>query len=227
MDSNIDPISATEQQLMALKPMLNTLPQVVISGCLMGEKVRYDGGHKRQQHLHERLEEFVTLRSFCPEVAAGMGIPREPIHWIETRQDKLELQQVTAPHTSYEIPVRDACEDWLATYAVDAAILKARSPSCGVGTTPVVSTRGQLLPTIDGLWVQCIKRHVSSALIVDESFIAQRADTLWFVTLLYLRQIEQQASAPIQWAQQALTLDTPEQQRQAIYSLLPSILLKD
>lgn len=206
--------------------MFEILPQVVVSGCLMGEKVRYDGGHKRQQQLQEGLEEFVTLRSFCPEVAAGMGIPREPIHWIETSQNTLELQQVTAPHRLYEVPVRNACESWLTAHVVDAAILKARSPSCGAGTTPVVSARGQHLRTIDGLWVQCIKSHTSSALIIDESFLAQPANILWFVTLLYLRQLERQATVPIEWSQDPLSLDSSTQQREAIYRQLPSILLE-
>ncbi len=48
-----------------------------ISACLLGEKVRYDGGHKLDRFLTETLGEYVEYLPVCPEVECGMGVPRE------------------------------------------------------------------------------------------------------------------------------------------------------
>ena len=51
-----------------------------ISSCLLGEKVRHDGGHKLDRYLTDTLGEYVEYVSVCPEVEAGLGIPRESMH---------------------------------------------------------------------------------------------------------------------------------------------------
>lgn len=55
-----------------------------VSQCLLGDKVRYDGGHKRNQFLTETLSELLEFRPVCPEVAIGLGIPRKPIRLVIT-----------------------------------------------------------------------------------------------------------------------------------------------
>src|SRR5687767_7091093 len=54
-------------------------PRVGISRCLLGDLVRYDGGHKREPDLVEALGRVVEWVSVCPEVEVGMGVPREPV----------------------------------------------------------------------------------------------------------------------------------------------------
>ena len=51
-----------------------------ISSCLLGEKVRYDGGHKLDHFITETLGKFVEFVPVCPEVECGLGIPREAMH---------------------------------------------------------------------------------------------------------------------------------------------------
>lgn len=53
-----------------------------ISQCLMGDKVRYDGGHKRNRFLMDVLTAVVEFRPVCPEVAIGLGVPRKPIRLV-------------------------------------------------------------------------------------------------------------------------------------------------
>ena len=64
-------------------------PRVGVSSCLLGEAVRWDGGHKRDAGLVERVGRDVDWVPVCPEVEMGLGTPREPINlvWIngETR----------------------------------------------------------------------------------------------------------------------------------------------
>src|SRR5438105_1154407 len=50
-----------------------------ISACLLGQAVRWDGGHKRDPFLAETLGRFVEWVPVCPEVELGLGVPREPI----------------------------------------------------------------------------------------------------------------------------------------------------
>jgi uncharacterized protein YbgA (DUF1722 family)/uncharacterized protein YbbK (DUF523 family) len=58
-------------------------PLVGISTCLLGENVRYDGGHKLDRYLRDVLGRFVDYVPVCPEVECGLGVPREAIHLEE------------------------------------------------------------------------------------------------------------------------------------------------
>jgi len=51
-----------------------------VSACLLGERVRYDGGHKLDRLLIDALGEDVTFVPVCPEVECGLGVPREAMH---------------------------------------------------------------------------------------------------------------------------------------------------
>ena len=53
-----------------------------VSSCLLGEEVRFDGGHKRDSFLLEKLGSMVEWVSVCPEVEVGLGTPREAIQLI-------------------------------------------------------------------------------------------------------------------------------------------------
>jgi uncharacterized protein YbbK (DUF523 family) len=55
-------------------------PRIGISRCLLGDEVRYDGGHKRDAFLVSTFGRFVDWVPVCPEVEAGMGTPREAVH---------------------------------------------------------------------------------------------------------------------------------------------------
>ncbi|HNA59992.1 MAG TPA: DUF523 domain-containing protein, partial [Elusimicrobiota bacterium] len=61
--------------------MKQTAPlRVGISACLLGQKVRYDGGHKRDAFAADLLGRFVEFVPVCPEMEIGLGTPRESIH---------------------------------------------------------------------------------------------------------------------------------------------------
>jgi uncharacterized protein YbgA (DUF1722 family)/uncharacterized protein YbbK (DUF523 family) len=114
--------------------------RIGISRCLIGDAVRYDGGHKRDPFLVSTFGRFVEWVPVCPEVEAGMGTPREPIHLVASAGGALSAGQ----------PVRlvgvNSGEDWTARMARFAAsrvrelksadlagyVLKNDSPSCGL-----------------------------------------------------------------------------------------------
>ncbi len=105
---------------------------VGVSQCLLGEQVRFDGGHKRSRYLTDVLAQFIEFRPVCPEVAIGLGIPRKPIRLV-VKDDQTRVVGVADP----EMDVTDA----LVAQAEAAAaqmpdicgyVFMQNSPSCGV-----------------------------------------------------------------------------------------------
>ena len=100
--------------------------KVGISACLLGQKVRYDGGHKSDDFLVGTLSRFVRYVPICPEVELGLGTPRESIH-LERRTDGVHLVGVrshedhTAAMTRYAAERAEALvRDDLAGYVFKA-----------------------------------------------------------------------------------------------------------
>jgi uncharacterized protein YbbK (DUF523 family) len=103
-----------------------------ISSCLLGEPVRFDGGHKYDQLINTQLAGRFEFRPCCPEVAIGLGIPREPVQLVRTGQG-IRVRGVNNP----DIDVTRKLEDYGNMTARELAdicgyIFKARSPSCGL-----------------------------------------------------------------------------------------------
>ena len=67
--------------------------RIGISSCLLGEKVRFDGGHKQDPFLTGTFGRFVEWVPVCPEVEAGLGTPREAMRLVRT-QDGIRLLTV-------------------------------------------------------------------------------------------------------------------------------------
>lgn len=118
-------------------------PRVGVSACLIGDQVRFDGGHARDTFVAESLDPFVTWIKVCPEMEAGLGTPREPIRLIgrpgairvastRTRRD------VTAE--LHDVSVRRAAA--LASQDLDGFVLKKDSPSCGLHRVRVYKDDG-------------------------------------------------------------------------------------
>jgi uncharacterized protein YbgA (DUF1722 family)/uncharacterized protein YbbK (DUF523 family) len=120
--------------------------RVGISACLLGDEVRFDGGHKRDAFLTEEFGRFVQWVPVCPEVEAGFGTPREAMH-LRRSHGELRLvtvktaQDVTAPMEQLirrRMPALDA--EHLSGY-----VLKKNSPSCGLERVKVYDRAGASL----------------------------------------------------------------------------------
>ena len=100
--------------------------KILVSACLLGENCKYNGGNNLREHV-VRLGQTHELIPVCPEVAAGLGIPRIP---IEIRDGEV----VRSDGVSVNDAIRAAVADILAKLPQDIAlcVLKARSPTCGV-----------------------------------------------------------------------------------------------
>lgn len=123
--------------------------RVGISSCLLGQKVRYDGGHKRDDYLADTLSRYVTFVPVCPEVEVGMGTPRESIR-LEKHGGEIRLRGVRSgvDHTE---PMRRYAEerlDALEKADLSGYVLKKDSPSCGMERVKVIGKGG--VPTKEG-----------------------------------------------------------------------------
>lgn len=107
--------------------------RVGISACLLGQEVRWDGGHKRDRFLTDTLAPFVEWVPVCPEVELGLGIPREPIR-LEGDADapRLVAARSRADHTEAMARLAAARVEELARQALAGYVLKKDSPSCGM-----------------------------------------------------------------------------------------------
>ena len=56
--------------------------QIGISSCLLGEEVRYNGGHKRSIICTDQLQKYFEYTPLCPEISIGLGVPRKPIRLV-------------------------------------------------------------------------------------------------------------------------------------------------
>lgn len=112
---------------------------VGISSCLLGESVRFDGGHKKDAYITGTLSHYFDFHPVCPEVAIGLGIPRPPIRLSRTDAGircvgvRDPLLDVTDRLTEYARS-RKSLHQRLCGY-----ILKKDSPSCGMERVKVFS----------------------------------------------------------------------------------------
>jgi uncharacterized protein YbbK (DUF523 family) len=106
---------------------------VGISSCLLGERVRYDGGHKANSYVAETLSNYFEFRTFCPELDIGLGVPRRPIRLIRKDSGKIHCISVDDSGQDYTEALTkcaDAQQHWHEKLC--AYILKSDSPSCGM-----------------------------------------------------------------------------------------------
>lgn len=102
--------------------------KILISACLLGQRVRYDGGHCLQEDPWlQELAAKKLLAPICPEMEAGLEVPREPIELkngevVNARGERL---------TQLFEPVFEKLEALLSEKDIKLAILKDKSPSCG------------------------------------------------------------------------------------------------
>ncbi len=104
-----------------------------ISSCLLGQKVRYDGGDKHDPYINGTLARFFEFVPVCPEMAIGLGVPRAPIHLVGDPA----APRAVGVHNP-DLDVTDRLTDYGRTMGRELAatisgyILKSRSPSCGM-----------------------------------------------------------------------------------------------
>ncbi|MBI3575179.1 MAG: DUF1722 domain-containing protein [Gammaproteobacteria bacterium] len=113
-----------------------------ISSCLLGQKVRYDGNHRRDGYITLTLGKYFEFVPVCPEVAIGLGVPRPPIRLVSSPAAPRAVGSadptldVTRKLTAYGQRTARTLDD------ISGYILKSRSPSCGIERVKIYGPGG-------------------------------------------------------------------------------------
>ncbi|MBT3813696.1 MAG: DUF523 and DUF1722 domain-containing protein [Gammaproteobacteria bacterium] len=140
---------------------MNNFPQKVrvgISSCLLGQSVRYDGGHKNNPYIVQTLGGFFEFVPFCPEVASGMGTPRPPIQLRATEQGVrcVGVKDHQLDVTEQLQNSANQQDHWLESLC--GYVLKKDSPSCGMERVKVYK-KDYPDRTGTGIFAQYIQDH--------------------------------------------------------------------
>ncbi|HEX9190713.1 MAG TPA: DUF523 and DUF1722 domain-containing protein [Candidatus Deferrimicrobiaceae bacterium] len=129
--------------------------RILVSSCLLGEKVRYDGGHKRDLFLLETLGPFVTWVPVCPEVDCGLTVPREAMRLVgDPESPRLVTGRTGEDHTDRMLRWADARLDELSRLDLCGYICKKDSPSSGMERVKVYGGEGAPARTGAGIFTR-------------------------------------------------------------------------
>ncbi len=139
-----------------------------ISACLLGEKVRYDGGDAKNAYITGTLGKFVRFEPVCPEVAIGLTTPREPIHLAGNRA----RPRAVAVNNS-RLDVTDKLEAYGRRQAgehgaISGYIFKSGSPSCGL-EVKVTGKRGHDSSNGVGVYARQIMERLEHLPVEEET----------------------------------------------------------
>lgn len=108
-----------------------------ISSCLLGQNVRYDGGHRLDAYITGTLGEYFEFHPFCPEMGIGLGAPRPTLHLV-TVDHAVHCVGIKNPDCDVTEPLRNYAEQQKHLHAeLCGYILKKNSPSCGMGRVKI------------------------------------------------------------------------------------------
>ncbi|MDX1810693.1 MAG: DUF523 and DUF1722 domain-containing protein [Gammaproteobacteria bacterium] len=142
--------------------------KIGISSCLLGQMVRYDGGHKHSAFITDRMGKYFEFQPYCPEVAIGLGVPRPPIQLVSV-EDDIRVRGIADSSADYTHA--------LSTYGeaivhelddVCGYIFKKNSPSCGMQQVPVHDENNTVISQGAGIYAAAIMRSRPELPVEDE-----------------------------------------------------------
>ena len=150
-------------------PDLTRPIRIGISSCLLGDEVRFDGGHKRDAFLTDTFGRFVEWVPVCPEVECGLGTPRESMRLVNVDSRVRLLTgrsgvDLTDPMTKYSEQRVDA----LASEMLSGYVLKKDSPSCGMERVKIYGNQSVAVRTGRGIFAEKLMARYPNLPIEEE-----------------------------------------------------------
>jgi uncharacterized protein YbbK (DUF523 family) len=147
--------------------------RIGISACLLGQEVRYNGGHKRDDSLITSPGTLVEWVPVCPEVEMGLSTPREPMRLVRVGKS---IRMIT---TESGIDHTDELQDWAETRLQELAdadlsgyVLKKDSPSCGLEGVRVFDPDAKPVSDGRGLFAEALLGRFPSLPVEEEGRLA-------------------------------------------------------
>jgi len=142
------------------------MKKVIISACLLGHLCRYDGKTKKTTEIVDAFEGYEII-PFCPE-APLFGTPRERISVINIGDENKIITDKTNKDVTQLL--KDEIESFIEQNPhADMIVLKSKSPSCGIDTTPILDTNKQKITTGNGIAGEIFLNHYKNTTIKDET----------------------------------------------------------
>lgn len=147
--------------------------RIGVSACLLGQQVRFDGGHKRDAFLAETFGRFVEWVPVCPEVECGFGTPREAMRLVRDERGVRLLTiktglDLTAPMARFSRS--RVCA--LASENLSGYVLKKDSPSCGLERVKVYGPHGNAARGGRGLFAAALVEAFPHLPVEEEGRLA-------------------------------------------------------
>lgn len=159
-----------------------------VSACLLGERVRYDGGDRREPCIADELARDCELVAICPEVAIGLGVPRPPVR-LELRDGRVAARGIEHPALDVTQRLLEYAEQMMPRLAaLDGCIFKARSPSCGVDSTPLYRDGAQI-GSRAGIFAAAVMQALPGLPVIEEEALRDPALREAFLQRARSRQI--------------------------------------
>jgi uncharacterized protein YbgA (DUF1722 family)/uncharacterized protein YbbK (DUF523 family) len=117
--------------------------KIGVSACLLGQKVRFDGGHKHDRFITDTLGQYLEFCPVCPEVEAGFPVPRESFRLVGDRENpRLKTVKTNVDHTDRMLKWAQSRVRELEKENLCGFIFKSKSPSSGMERVKVYSEKG-------------------------------------------------------------------------------------
>lgn len=117
---------------------------VGISACLLGEPVRFDGGHKRLPFAVEELSPWVSFEPVCPELAIGLPVPRPALRLVKVADGEIALRYSDGREGDLTQTMREFSEKRITRFeTLCGYIVCAKSPSCGMERVRIYDAEGK------------------------------------------------------------------------------------
>ncbi len=161
-------------------------PRVGVSACLLGQPVRYDGASRPHAWIREVLRRHAELLPICPETEAGLGVPRPPVQLVRQGRDRVVMRGVR----DHRLDVTAQLGRWIEQQkdrlaGLDAMVFKSRSPSCGLGSTPLHGPEGEeLREDYDGIFAGWVRSRFPGLLLYDDVMLEDVHQQEAFLALL-------------------------------------------
>lgn len=159
---------------------------VGVSACLLGEHVRYDGGHKHDSCITDTLGAYFAFMPVCPEVGCGLPVPREamrlegapPFPRLMTRQTRIDRTEQMLAYCS--VKIRAVEREGLCGF-----IFKERSPSCGLTEVPLHGFGASDMSTV-GLFAREVVRCFPLMPLVEAECLKNPLIRINFIERVFL-----------------------------------------
>ncbi len=144
-------------------------PLVGISQCLLGDRVRYDGQSKANPVVLQQLGKLFEFIPVCPEVEAGLGVPRPPVQ-LTGSIDQPQLIGRDNPKINITSLMQHYCQIKADTLGhLHGFIFKSRSPSCGLNNTPVYLNEKCISETSRGVFAHRLCLTYPTLAVIEDN----------------------------------------------------------